>query len=146
MSIRPYSQSLPALILMSIAAFLIFTTDTTFSQGAGCDYYASPTGTGNGRTQSRPFTISNFWSVAKGGLTLCLLDGTYKGSDSMITPPQQLSGASGSPITIRALNDGKVLINGQGADIAPVRFNYNDWFVVEGINACCSDWNSSVVE
>ena len=30
----------------------------------------------------------------------------------MILPPQGLNGASGLPITIRALNDGKVLIKG----------------------------------
>jgi len=61
----------------------------------------------------------------------------------MITPPQNLKGTSGSPITVRALNDGKVLINGQGAR-STVMLYINDWFVIEGINACCS--SESVVQ
>jgi hypothetical protein len=80
--------------------------------------------------------------VAAAGKTLCLLDGTYTGYTSMILPPKELNGASGIPITIRALNDGKVLINGLGG-LPPVQLSYNDWFVIEGINACCS--NTSVV-
>ena len=104
---------------------------------APCDNYASPSGTGNGLFSSSPFKISDFWPVASPGKTLCLLDGTYTGAASMILPPQGLSGAAGIPITIRALNDGKVLINGQGIQ-RPVLLLYNDWFVIEGINACCS--------
>jgi hypothetical protein len=104
---------------------------------ASCDYYASPTGTGNGLSATSPFKISSFWPAASAGKTLCLLDGTYTGYGSMILPPQRLNGASGSPITVRALNDGKVLINGQGGQL-PVQLYYNDWFVIEGINACCS--------
>ena len=79
-----------------------------------CDYYASPNGTGNGLTPSTPFQISRFWSLAAPGKTLCLLDGIYTGSSSMIEPPDNLSGVAGRPITIKALNDGKVTINGQG--------------------------------
>jgi hypothetical protein len=63
-----------------------------------------------------------------------LLDGTYAGDDSMIAPPSGLSGRSGSPITIRAFNDGRVLINGQFAR-SPVRLSGNSWFVLEGFNA-----------
>jgi len=55
----------------------------------------------------------------------------------MILPPQRLSGLSGAPITVRALNDGKVLIDGKYAEMA-VQLYYNDWFVIEGINACHS--------
>ena len=110
---------------------------STTAQVASCDYYASPTGTGNGLSASSPFRVSSFWPVASPGKTLCLLDGTYSGDASMILPPQGLSGTSGLPITIRAVNDGKVLITGQGQP-RPVRLSYNDWFVIEGINACCS--------
>jgi hypothetical protein len=70
------------------------------------------------------------------------MDGTYTGGASMILPPEGLNGASGLPITIRALNDGKVLINGGGTN-QPVVLSNNDWFVVEGLNACCS--SNSVV-
>ncbi len=92
------------------------------SQAATCNYYASPTGTGNGLSSSTPFQVSKFWPVATAGKTLCLLDGTYTGYESMILPPKGLNGASGLPITIRALNDGKVLINGKGG-LPPVQLS-----------------------
>ena len=60
----------------------------------------------------------------------------------MIVPTQGLSGAAGAPITVRALNDGKVLIDGQGSR-HPVWLARVDYFVIEGINACRS--NGSVV-
>jgi hypothetical protein len=91
----------------------------------GCDYYASPTGTGDGLSQAKPFKISKFWAVATLGKTLCLLDGTYTGSDSMIDPPDNLSGTSKNPITIRALNDGRTVINGEGKYV-PVSLGYNN--------------------
>lgn len=124
-----------ALFLFISAGFAF--TYSSFSQTTGCNYYASPSGGGNGSSLSAPFKISNFWSVAGPGKTLCLLDGTYTGIDSMITPPQNLKGLSGSPITIKALNEGKVLLNGQASG-TPIKLYYNDWFVIEGVNACCS--------
>jgi hypothetical protein len=99
-----------------------------------CTHYASPTGVGNGSSDSQPFKIASFWSVARPGHTLCLLDGQYTGSASMINPPQNLSGTASGRITVKALNDGKVWINGQGSNI-PVRLSYNHYFLIEGINA-----------
>ena len=55
----------------------------------------------------------------------------------MIFPPENLSGSLDAPITVRALNDGKVLINGEGSGV-PIRLYHNSWFVIEGVNACCS--------
>lgn len=55
----------------------------------------------------------------------------------MIDPPPGPSGRPGKPITIRALHDGKVLIDGQGKWF-PVRLLRKNWFVIEGLNACCS--------
>ena len=104
----------------------------------GCTHYASPTGGGNGLSQSSPFKIANFWSIPNiAGKKLCLLDGTYQGVDSMIKPPEGLSGTSGYPITVSALHDGDVLISGVGVPTSPIRLEYNDWFVLEGFNACC---------
>jgi hypothetical protein len=103
--------------------------------GGGCDYYAAPGGTGNGASVSSPFRIADFWEVAAPGKTLCLLDGIYRGADSMISPDApSLSGTSTSPITVRALNDGAVTIDGEFARI-PVRLSGNSWWVIEGINA-----------
>jgi hypothetical protein len=102
-----------------------------------CTYYASPMGTRDGSSPSKPFRIVDFWSVAKPGYILCLLDGKYTGNHSMIFPPANLNGSLGAPITVRAVNDGKVLIDGQRSGV-PIRLNQNNWFVIEGINACCS--------
>ena len=107
-----------------------------------CDYYASPTGGGTGLSTSSPFRIIDAWSVLAPGKTLCLLDGMYRGDASMIDPPDNLGGIAGKPITVRALNDGRVLIDGQ-ATRRPVFLNFNDYFVLEGFNAANS--NESVV-
>jgi hypothetical protein len=101
-----------------------------------CDYYASPNGAGNGASASTPFRISDFLEVARPGSTLCLLDGTYQGEANMLSPATVspgLSGSSGNPITVRALNDGGVTIDGQYKQ-SPCRFKDNSWWVVEGIN------------
>ncbi len=92
---------------------------------------------GNGLSPTAPFRIADFWGVASPGKTLCLLNGVYNDAQGMIDPPAGLSGLSGSPITIKALNDGGVLITGH-ATRHPILLSNNDWFVVEGVNACCS--------
>ncbi|MFH1835804.1 MAG: glycoside hydrolase domain-containing protein [Methanobacteriota archaeon] len=103
------------------------------SPATDCDYYASPTGGGTG-TLASPFKVSDFWSIAQPGHTLCLLDGIYTGSDSMINPPDGLSGSSGSPITVKAYRDGKAWVNGAGVN-EPVLLDQNNFFVIEGLNA-----------
>jgi len=96
-----------------------------------CDYYASPNGTGNGLSPSTPFQISKFWSYATPGKTLCLLDGTYTGGNSMIRPPSTFAGTAGQPITIRAMNDGAVLIDGGSSRPVSLRGAYG---ILEGVN------------
>lgn len=98
---------------------------------APCTYYASPNGGGDGRSPDSPFQIVQFWPVARPGTTLCLLDGTYRGSNSMLRPPSTFAGTASQPITIRALNDGKVLID--GGTSRPVDLQ-GSWGVLEGIN------------
>jgi len=107
------------------------------ASGGDCTHYASPTGGGNGSSPSSPFRVSRFWALARPGMSLCLLDGVYKGADSMITPPHKLSGSSERPLMIKALHDGKVLIDGESGN-RPVYLEGNDWITIEGINACCS--------
>ena len=114
-------------------------TDCGPITATNCNYYASPAGGGNGLSQSSPFQIADFWGVENiAGKKLCLMDGTYTGLDSMIQPPEELSGTQGNPITISALHDGEVFIDGQGAHVPVSLDYYNSWFVLEGFNACCS--------
>jgi hypothetical protein len=100
-----------------------------------CDYYASPTGTGNGASASTPFRVSDFWAVARPGKSLCLLDGTYAGAHAMIAPTSGVRGERGQPITVRAMRDGGVTIDGQFARRAVQLNRGNDWYVIEGLNA-----------
>ena len=121
--------------VIKTSTFILTVAAPTVTTTGSCTHYASPSGGGNGLSQSSPFQISSFWSVAGPGKTLCLLDGTYTGSASMIDPPDGLAGTSGNPITVRALNDGGARIDGQNT-LKPVMLNIgNSWFVIEGINA-----------
>ena len=107
----------------------------SFTVVGSCNYYASPFGGGDGLSASSPFQIADFWPVAGPGKTLCLLDGVYADSRSNIYPARTgLSGTSSAPITIRALNDGKVRIDGQNSRY-PVLLLGNSYFVIQGINA-----------
>jgi Chondroitinase B len=110
------------------------TSDPTAAASTPCDYYASPNGGGDGLTSSRPFRIQDFWAKAAPGKTLCLLDGIYQGAANMIVLPVAKSGTSTAPITIRALNDGAVFIDGQFARV-PVRVEGNSYFTFEGFDA-----------
>ena len=101
---------------------------------AATEYYASPGGDGDGRSPSGPFQIADFWPLAEPGDTLLLLDGKYTGVDSMITPARGLKGAQDAPITVKALNDGAVEIDGEGKR-PTVRLYENDYLVLEGFNA-----------
>jgi hypothetical protein len=51
----------------------------------------------------------------------------------MIQPPSTLNGTAGNPITIRAINDGAVRINGE-YERQPVNIRSN-YFILEGFNA-----------
>ena len=137
------ANALTTIVLLYVSLAGCGKTPDESSVVASCDYYASPSGAGNGLSQTSPFKISNFWSKASPGKTMCLLDGIYIGQDSMIDPwtatafpseSNSIKGTSSNPITIKALNEGKVLIDGQSMR-TPIKLLFNDWFVVEGINA-----------
>jgi len=101
-------------------------------------YFASPLGGGHGKSIESPFRISDFWMVAKPSDILLLLDGRYTGNNSMITPPNGLSGTKENPIIVKALNDGKVEIDGENVR-QPVALSHNNFFMIEGFNAHSSD-------
>src|SRR5262245_28173334 len=105
-----------------------------------CTHYASPDGGGDGLSQSFPFQIADFWSLAGPGKTLCLSDGTYNGANSMINPPPGLNGNNSAPITIQALNDGGVFIDGQLTRV-PMHLNNNSFWSFEGFDVGNADAN-----
>lgn len=100
-------------------------------------FFASPTGSGDGRSLEKPFRIADFWNVAAPGSTLWLLDGRYRGDEAMLVPPPAVRGLSGRPVTIRALHEGMVLLDGEGVR-RPIYLRGNSYVTVEGVNACCS--------
>ncbi len=104
-------QSVGKMIIWTVLVSSLLLVEGFATNAMACDYYASPNGGGNGLSQSSPFRIANFWCVAGPGKTLCLLDGVYTDT---ITPPQNLNGTASARITIKALNDGSVRINGGG--------------------------------
>lgn len=127
--------------ILSIGIFaVVMFAESANAQGA-CTHYASPAGVGNGLSQSSPFQIGNFWGVAQPGNTLCLLDGTYTNGNSMINPPPSVTGAAGNPITLQALNEGRVLIKGN-RDLRPVDLQ-GSYIAVRGINA--EDGNAGAI-
>ena len=108
-------------------------------------YYISPQGDDDnaGTTLRKPWrTFAHAWEVLQPGDTLLLLDGAYTASTTGLIQPNIRNGKPGKPITIKALNDGKAVVDGEGQDI-PVRLGENwgpdgpigDWFVVEGVVA-----------
>lgn len=121
---------------------LLFFLCTASTAHAVCSHYASQSGGGNGLAVGTPFTIAAFFALPPvPGNELCLIDGEYTGDNSMIIPPVNLSGTSGNPITIKAINDGKVTINGQGVRRPIGLFQNNNWWVIEGVNAKSSPHN-----
>ena len=141
-------SGLIGLIGMLLASFAIQFAVVETARAASCDYYAGPQvvyPNGSG-TSADPFTIREFFELAPAtlqGKTLCLADGEYRGNDNLIRPPTGLSGSATAPITVRAENDGEVLLDGRSAgpgtvaDTEPVRLRDNQYFVLEGFNACC---------
>ncbi len=82
-------------------------------------------------------TFNHAWQYLYPGDTLILLDGVYNQSIN----PNVRDGSPGYPITVKALHDGKAIIDGQNARVT-VSFGYepNGWwagsyFVIEGVVA-----------
>ena len=103
------------------------------------DWYVANDGTGDGTSVGVPDTLADIWASVNPGDTVYMADGTYQGANNMISPYQQgfsggLHGFDGSPITVSAINDGAVTIDGQGVRW-PIYLRENDWWIVEGVNA-----------
>lgn len=102
-------------------------------------YFLSPTGNDNnsGTSETKPWaTFNHAWKFLYPGDILYLLDGVYHQSLS----PNVRNGEPGKPIKIKALHDGKVIIEGDGVRI-PVLLGIwanpeiGHYFDIEGIIA-----------
>ena len=91
-------------------------TPTSPAQANGCTRTVSPGG------------LAAAVAALKAGDTLCLRDGTY-----YETFVPRTNGTASAPITVRALNDGKATIDGQG--VRKTVDLQRDWWVIEGIVA-----------
>lgn len=115
-----------------------------------CTYYAAPILEDGGRvpegnpyaqrfavgTPDQPIPVSDFWNrkLVKPGTVLCLMDGEYRGKRSMIRPtPDQFAGESGARVVVRAVNDGRVWIDGEFQH-SPLRLEGQHYWTVEGLN------------
>ena len=100
-------------------------------------YYISPGGNdaAAGTSTSAPWkTFNRAWQTLMPGDTLLVMDGTY----TQQIQPNVRDGQAGQPITVKALNDGAVTIDGQGVRKPIVLAENSDignWFVIEGIVA-----------
>ena len=98
-----------------------------------CTHWASNNGSGNACTESQPCTFSTWYGSQAGpGKVLCLRDGTYKGDGHMLAFSGK-SGTAGAPITVRAVNDGNVLLDGEFGR-RPIDCNAS-YITVMGVNA-----------
>ncbi len=107
-------------------------------------YYVSPNGNDRSSGQTEPQAWATFdraWHTLQPGDTLIVLDGVYYQS----LRPNKRNGRPGNPITIRAKNDGKVVIDGEYKRV-PVQLGdtwggdsgenpVGNYFVIEGIVA-----------
>ena len=97
-------------------------------------FYASPNGTGDGKALTSPGTVSAAIAACPTGGTVQLADGTYTGASGMIALTAKVN------VVVRAANEGKVLIDGEGAR-EPIRVELCQGVVIEGIDACNSSGN-----
>ena len=102
-----------------------------------CTHYSSNNGQSDGSSMTHPMTVQAFWPKARPGMVLCLLDGTYQGTPNMIQAPSTVAGTAEAPITIRALNEGQVLLDGQDSR-RPVDLQ-GRYGVLEGVNVTRGD-------
>ena len=121
-------------LIRSLAAILALALFGSLLGGNPVVYYAAPArqGLGDCSSAANPCLISDFWSKAAPGTTLLLLDGTYT---TAIAPPAGLAGVAGSYITIKAINDGAVILDGQGQRSPVSLAKGNNYFWLQGFDA-----------
>jgi hypothetical protein len=97
-------------------------------------FYVSPSGSGTACTSASPCLMSTALERVRAGDTIWMKDGNYTGSGGMLTAPANLSGTASARITVKAVNDGAVLVDGQGKLPTCQLIENNDYWTIEGIN------------
>lgn len=108
-------------------------------------YWAANNGGGSGLSSATPATLSTLWAGLVAGDTINLMDGLYQGANNMISPGLSIPGRSGTSanrITIQAVNDGAVRIDGQGLR-GPLSLRQNNFWTFQGFN--CSNGSGAVI-
>lgn len=157
MSHKPPRALFVVLALCSVPVLALFASLATapgyrrflpwFLQGAAT-LYVSPGGSGSACSLGSPCTMATAVNgsspVAACGDTVNvngtneLTDGHYTGSSGMITPAAGKFGCTvGAPLTIQAINDGKVLLDGGYTRGAVSLQDGQSYVTIIGINACC---------
>ncbi|RPJ61840.1 MAG: carbohydrate-binding protein [Acidobacteria bacterium] len=115
-----------------VLGFILFFFQGITASLLAATYYLSPSGVdGNPGTVTQPWaSFGRAWQSVRPGDTVILLDGIYY---TDIEPP--FGGQPGSPITIKAANDGKAVIDGEKMRVPIMLWNYRNahFFVIEGI-------------
>ena len=121
-----------ALAVGLMASAVLASAMAAEAQVTGTTYYLSPNGNDAalGTTEGHAWkTFNRAWTDLYPGDTLVLLDGVYTQS----LAPNVRDGEPVNPITIRAKNDGKAILEGENVR-APVSLA-RDYYVIEGIVA-----------
>ena len=136
-SVRPrghvFARRAATLVAMLVGVLLL-TCVVGVASAQAATYYIAPDGNDGAAGTSTATawrTFARAWQTLRAGDTLLLLDGTYNQS---IAPT--VNGTSGAPITVKALNDGKATIDGQGT-LKPLNLGDGtgggNYFVIDGL-------------
>jgi hypothetical protein len=130
-------------LLLLIGVILFLTTRPRpaphTSGPPACTHWASPGGTGTTCTETAPCLVRTWTTsttLAQPGRTLCLNDGTYlRSAGGTIEPLETIAGTADRPITVRALHDGRVLIDAEHKGWAVYLAIGNEYWHIWGLNA-----------
>ncbi len=124
-------------LVLAFLPILVFGGLVYAGAASAATYYIAPSGSDSAAgTNSAPWgTFAHAMTVLQPGDTLYLEDGTYTSSNN---PGQAaifditVSGTSGAPITFKALNEGKAIIDGQQSFLCAQV--YTSYVEIDGIN------------
>jgi len=135
--------------MMRLALALAFTIVMGTPQivNTSLVWYAGPAGSGTTCSSGSPCTIQQAITTAAAGDTVFLQDGTYSGSNSQSVwfalwfGSSGHSGSPGAPITLKALNDGKAIIDGGNARPC-VQITFSSHWILDGFDCVNSTFSS----